>query len=46
LISSEQRQLIRQICHQVITADGLVHPVELGALHRVERALDIAGGAQ
>ena len=46
LISGEQRQLIRQICHQVITADGLVHPVELGALHRVERALDIAGGAQ
>jgi tellurite resistance protein len=46
LLSGEQRQSIRQICHQVITADGLVHPVELGALHRVERALDIAGGAQ
>lgn len=44
-ISSEERQSIRQICHQVITADGLVHPVELGALHRVERALGLAGGA-
>ncbi|MFP9136082.1 TerB family tellurite resistance protein [Devosia sp. XGJD_8] len=44
-LSSEERQSIRQICHQVITADGLVHPVELGALHRVERALGLAGGA-
>ncbi len=45
-LSGKQRQSIRQICHQVITADGLVHPVELGALHRVERALEVAGGAQ
>lgn len=40
-ISMEERQAIRQICHQVITADGLVHPVELGALHRVELAMGI-----
>lgn len=33
-----ERQTIRDACHQVITADGLVHPVELGALHRVESA--------
>lgn len=38
------RQAIRDACHQVITADGLVHPVELGALHRVERALRIDDG--
>jgi tellurite resistance protein len=44
-ISMEDRQAIRQICHHVITADGLVHPVELGALHRVERALGLPGGA-
>ena len=44
-ISREERQAIREICHQVITADGLVHPVELGALHRVERALGLLGGA-
>jgi tellurite resistance protein len=44
-ISMEERQAIRQICHQVITADGLVHPVELGALHRVESALGLLGGA-
>ena len=44
-ISMDERQAIRQICHQVITADGLVHPVELGALHRVERALGLPGGA-
>lgn len=44
-LSSEQRQSIRQICHQVITADGLVHPVELGALHRIERALGLEGDA-
>ena len=44
-ISSEERESIRQICHQVITADGMVHPVELGALLRIERALGLAGGA-
>ena len=44
-ISMEERHAIRQICHQVITADGLVHPVELGALHRVESALGLPGGA-
>ena len=44
-ISREERISIRQACHQVITADGLVHPVELGALHRVERALGLVGGA-
>ncbi len=38
-----ERQAIRDACHQVITADGLVHPVELGALHRVERAFGIDG---
>jgi tellurite resistance protein len=43
-ISNEERLSIRQACHQVITADGLVHPVELGALHRVERALGLVGG--
>lgn len=44
-LSRQDRQAIRQICRQVITADGLVHPVELGALHRVERALGLSGGA-
>ncbi|MBW4656833.1 MAG: TerB family tellurite resistance protein [Kaiparowitsia implicata GSE-PSE-MK54-09C] len=44
-LSSDERQSIRHICHQVITADGLVHPVELGALHRVKRALGLAGDA-
>lgn len=43
-IGLEERQAILQICHQVITSDGLVHPVELGALHRVERALGLSGG--
>lgn len=40
-LSASERQSIRNACHQVITADGLVHPVELGALHRVERALGL-----
>lgn len=44
-ISKDQRLSIRQACHQVITADGLVHPVELGALHRVEQALGLVGSA-
>lgn len=44
-ISKEQRLSVRQACHQVITADGLVHPVELGALHRIEQALGLVGGA-
>lgn len=43
-ISMEERKAIRQICHEVIMADGLVHPVELGALRRVERALGLPGG--
>jgi tellurite resistance protein len=42
-LSAADRQSIRDACHQVITADGLVHPVELGALHRVEMALGIGG---
>lgn len=46
VLSGEQRETIRQICHQVITADGLVHPVELGALHRVQSALGLAGDAR
>jgi len=44
-ITKEQRLSILLTCHQVITADGLVHPVELGALHRVEQALGLVGGA-
>ena len=44
-LSGQERQSIRQTCHDVITADGLVHPVELGALYRIERAMGIAGGA-
>lgn len=44
-ISMKERLSIRLACHQVITADGLVHPVELGALHRVEEALGLVGGA-
>ena len=44
-LSGEERQSLLRICHQVITADGMVHPVELGALHRVERALGLAGGS-
>ncbi|MCP8885432.1 TerB family tellurite resistance protein [Devosia sp. XJ19-1] len=44
-LSGEERQSLLQICHQVITADSMVHPVELGALHRVERALGLAGGS-
>ena len=44
ILGSADRHAIRDACHQVITADGLVHPVELGALHRVERALGIDGG--
>jgi tellurite resistance protein len=42
-LGTTDRQSIRDACHHVITADGLVHPVELGALHRVERALGIDG---
>jgi tellurite resistance protein len=42
-LGTTERQSIRDACHQVITADGLVHPVELGALHRVERALGMVG---
>lgn len=42
-LGTTERQSIRDACHQVITADGLVHPVELGALNRVERALGIVG---
>lgn len=45
VLSAEQRETIRQTCHQVITADGLVHPVELGALHRVQSALGLVGDA-
>lgn len=40
-LSGSERETIRKICHDVITSDGLVHPVELGALHRIERALGI-----
>jgi len=40
-LGTADRLSIRNACHQVITADGLVHPVELGALHRVERALGL-----
>ncbi len=40
------RHAIRNACHQVITADGLVHPVELGALHRIELALGLEGLAK
>lgn len=36
-----ERQSIRDICHKVIIADGLVHPVELGALHRIELAFGL-----
>lgn len=43
-LSTAERQSIRDACNQVITADGLVHPVELGALHRVEQALGMDGG--
>jgi len=42
-ISVADRHSIRNACHKVITADGLVHPVELAALHRVELALGIEG---
>lgn len=45
-LSAGDRQSIRDACHQVITADGLVHPVELGALHRVELALGIGGATR
>ena len=40
------KQAIRDVCHKVITADGLVHPVELGALHRIEEALGLGGVGQ
>lgn len=43
-LGATERKSIRDACHKVITADGLVHPVELGALHRVELALGIDGG--
>lgn len=42
-LGAADRQSIRDACHQVITADGLIHPVELGALHRVELALGLDG---
>lgn len=41
VLTMADRQAIRDACHQVITADGLVHPVELGALHRIELALGV-----
>ncbi len=41
-LSLGQRQTIRETCHAVIIADGLVHPVELGALHRIEGVLGLA----
>ncbi|KKB76514.1 hypothetical protein VW35_17125 [Devosia soli] len=40
-LTRSERQAIRDICHKVIIADGLVHPVELGALHRIEMAFGI-----
>ncbi|KKB08932.1 TerB family tellurite resistance protein [Devosia chinhatensis] len=43
-LNVSERQAIRQICQDVIIADGVVHPVELGALYRVEKALGIGGG--
>lgn len=40
-LSLGERQTIRETCHAVIVADGLVHPVELGALHRIEGVLGL-----
>lgn len=40
-LSLGERQAIRETCHAVIIADGLVHPVELGALHRIEGVLGL-----
>lgn len=40
-LSLPERQAIRETCHAVIMADGLVHPVELGALHRIEGVLGL-----
>lgn len=42
-LSTAEGQSICQACHQVITADGVVHPVALSALSRVELALGVEG---
>lgn len=42
-LTQTERQAIRETCHAVIMADGLVHPVELGALHRIEGVLGLVG---
>lgn len=41
-LTNSERRTVRDACHKVIVADGLVHPVELGALHRIEQALGLA----
>ncbi|MDV3251004.1 TerB family tellurite resistance protein [Devosia sp. BK] len=48
-LTAAEKQSIRNICHKVIIADGLVHPVELGALHRIELAFGfdrLSGGVE
>jgi len=40
-ISPAQARLVCETCARVISADGLVHPAELGALHRVQLALGL-----
>ena len=40
-LTTSEKTAIRDICHKVIIADGLVHPVELGALGRIERVFGL-----
>jgi tellurite resistance protein len=40
-ISPAEARLVAATCSRVLSADGLVHPAELGALHRVQLALGL-----
>jgi tellurite resistance protein len=40
-LAEKEKELIAGMCSRVIAADGMVHPAELGALHRIERVLGL-----
>lgn len=43
-LSAAERRTIHATCTNVVAADSLVHPAELGALHRVEVVLGLGEG--
>ncbi len=40
VLSSAEKALVAEMCGRVLAADGMVHPAELGALGRIQIALE------